>query len=126
MLKICFSKKKSRVFSYSFINYSIKIESLFLKIFLSNIFRRVFRNNSLLKLQNNFRNVNIVDNALKNKLFISTIFNILKLSTSTNFNISKLSISTIFDISNKIFVDETIYFTSFELTSITKNVNFVV
>ena len=99
---------------------------MFSKVFLSNIFRRVFRNNSLLRLQSNFRNVNVVDNASESKLFISTIFDILKLSISASFNISKSFILAIFDISNEIFANEAIYFTSLESTLITGNVNFIV
>ena len=115
MPKVRFSKKKSRIFSYSLINHSTEIEPLFLKIFLSNIFQPAFRNNSFLKLQNNFRNVNVVDNALKSKLLTSTIF-----------DISKSLTSAIFNISNEIFADETIYFTPFKFTSMTRNVNFAV
>ena len=126
IVKNIFFEKKLRIFNYSFINYSIKIELLCSKIFLSNIFRQTFCNNSFLKSQNNFRNVNIVNNALKNKLFILTIFDILKSSTLTNFDISKLSILTIFNILNKIFMNETIYFTSFKFTLITRNINFVI
>ena len=113
--KVRFSREKSRVFSYSLINYLIEIEPLFSKVFLLNIFRQVFRNNPLLKSQSNFRNVSVVDSALESKLL-----------TSASSGISKSLTLAIFNISNKTFADETIYFTSFEFISMTKNVNFVV